>query len=151
MARWCTVTANDSSGRRFSFDILAESAYDAAHLYLAEAKNREAEMLPVPNRATMIEVAVDGKLLRIRGDSLRRWIAKRRSEINGPRGVMFRKRPQLESRMPGLTYEEMDGLKSCPRCCSRRFWFDGGVWQCWRCIPPPSDEMIRVELNQPVN
>ena len=53
--------------------------------------------------------------------------------------------------MPNLSYDEMDKLRPCARCGSRRYWFDGDVWQCWKCVPPPSLDMIRVDLNENVN
>jgi len=53
--------------------------------------------------------------------------------------------------MPNLTYDEMDKLTPCRVCGSRRYWFDGQVWQCWNCVPPPSADMIRVDLKETVN
>jgi len=50
-----------------------------------------------------------------------------------------------------LRYDEMDKLTLCQVCGSRRYWFDGEVWQCWGCVPPPSADMIRVDLNERVN
>ena len=51
----------------------------------------------------------------------------------------------------GLTYEEMDKLRPCARCGSRRYWFEGDMWQCWHCVPPPSPDQIRVDLTKKVN
>ena len=100
VARWCTVTVTDRDGRRHSTDVLAESSYDAAHLYLAAAKSREAAMLPdrlpVPTPATVFEVVTDGKVFQVKGSALRRWILQRRQELNGPKGDLFRQRPVLE-------------------------------------------------------
>jgi hypothetical protein len=48
-------------------------------------------------------------------------------------------------------YDEMDKLRPCQVCGSRRYWFDGEVWQCWSCVPLPSADMIRVDLNERVN
>jgi len=53
--------------------------------------------------------------------------------------------------MPGLSYDEMDKLTPCAVCGSRRYWFDGEVWRCWNCSPPPSPEQIRVDLKERVN
>jgi hypothetical protein len=44
-------------------------------------------------------------------------------------------------------YEEMDKLTPCPACGSLRYWFDGQEWRCWRCVPPPYENVIRVDLD----
>jgi hypothetical protein len=36
--RWCTVTVTDPDGRRHSVDVQAMSTFDAAHLFVVEAK-----------------------------------------------------------------------------------------------------------------
>ena len=41
------------------------------------------------------------------------------------------------TKMTNLSYDEMDKLTPCRLCGSRRYWFDGEVWQCWNCVPPP--------------
>lgn len=100
MARWCTVTVTDAKGVRHSIDVLAESTYDAAHLYVTTAKSQQAAVLPsrtpVPTVATMFEVGADGKIFRVQGAALQRWIAKRRQELGGPKGQLFRQRALLE-------------------------------------------------------
>jgi len=53
--------------------------------------------------------------------------------------------------MTNLSYDEMDKLTPCRVCGSRRHWFDGEAWQCWNCVPPPSRDMIRVDLKERVN
>ncbi|HXQ25964.1 MAG TPA: hypothetical protein VN822_06125 [Candidatus Acidoferrales bacterium] len=53
--------------------------------------------------------------------------------------------------MSGLSYDEMDKLTPCPVCHSRQYWFDGKVWQCCNCVPPPSPGMIRVDLKETIN
>jgi len=53
--------------------------------------------------------------------------------------------------MSNLPYDEMDKLTPCRVCGSHRYWFDGEVWQRWNCVPPPSAEMIRVDLHERVN
>ena len=46
---------------------------------------------------------------------------------------------------------EMDRLTPRPVCGSHSYWLDGEVWQCWNCVPPPSADMVRVDLNESVN
>jgi hypothetical protein len=53
--------------------------------------------------------------------------------------------------MPNLSYDEMDKLMPCRVCGSHRYWSDGEVWQCWNCCPPPSADMVRVDLHARVN
>ena len=53
--------------------------------------------------------------------------------------------------MPNLSYDEMDKLTPCRVCGSRRYWFDGEAWQCWNWAPPPSADMVRVDLDDRVN
>src|SRR5580704_17276262 len=40
--RWCTVTVTDQDGRRHSVDVQATSTFDAAHLFVVEAKKERA-------------------------------------------------------------------------------------------------------------
>jgi hypothetical protein len=97
---WATVTVIDKHGQRHSVDVKAESTYDAAHLYFCHAKSARAALLPsappVPTVATTFEVSVNGKLYHVRGADLRMWIKKRREQLNGPKGLLFRERPVLE-------------------------------------------------------
>jgi len=60
-------------------------------------------------------------------------------------------RPAQTRKMSNLSYEEMDKLVPCRVCGSRRYWFDGQVWQCWKCEPPASEKEIRVDLKQRPN
>ena len=53
--------------------------------------------------------------------------------------------------MPGLSYDDAAKLTPCAVCSSRRYWFDGKVWQCWNCSPPPTANMIRVDLKERTN
>jgi hypothetical protein len=59
-------------------DVLADSIYDAAHLFMVEAKQKRAVSLPKPSPATIFEVVTEGKLYRVRGVALQRWIVERR-------------------------------------------------------------------------
>ena len=54
--RWCTVTVIDPEGRRHSVDVQATSSFDAAHLFVVEAKKESAGYLPKPTLATVFEV-----------------------------------------------------------------------------------------------
>src|SRR5208337_4464511 len=60
--RWCTVTVTDQQGRRHSLDVRATSTYDAAHLYVAHAKQNPAAHLPAPTVATVFEVVTAGRM-----------------------------------------------------------------------------------------
>ena len=95
MAKWCTVTVTDSDGRRHSVDVQATSTFDAAHLYVTEAKKERAVGFPKVTLATVFEVAAEGRIYRVKGDALQRWIVERRQKWNGPKGYMFTKRPGL--------------------------------------------------------
>jgi hypothetical protein len=83
-------------GRRHSLDVLADSTYDAAHLFVVEAKTKRAVGLPKPMLATVFEVVANGRLYRVAGAALQKWIVDRRQTWNGPKGYMFSKRPGLE-------------------------------------------------------
>ena len=96
VAKWCTVTITDPDGRRHSLDVLAESTYDAAHLFVVEAKNERGGVLPNPTLATVFEIVADGKVYHVAGAALQRWIVERRQNWNGPKGYLFRQRPGLE-------------------------------------------------------
>jgi len=95
VSRWCTVTVIDPDGRRHSLDLLADSTYDAAHLFVVEAKKERAIVLPIPTLATVFEVVADGKVYHVSGAALQRWIAERRQKLNGPKGYLFGQRPGL--------------------------------------------------------
>jgi hypothetical protein len=94
--KWCTVTVTGRDGRRYSLDVQATSSYDAAHLYVTEAKSKPGAQLPIPTLATVFEVVADGKVYRVEGRALQRWIVKRRQEWNGPKGFLFSQRPTLD-------------------------------------------------------
>ena len=47
------------------------------------------ELLPIPSLETIFEVTANGKVHRVPGSKLQRWITKRRSEWKGPRGLLF--------------------------------------------------------------
>lgn len=94
--RWCIVTVTDQEGRRRSLDVLASSTYHAAHQYVAHVKNQAAGELPVPTLATVFEVVAHGKVHRIAGRGLQRWIVRRRHELNGPKVFLFSQRLGLE-------------------------------------------------------
>ena len=94
------VTVIDAKGQRHSLDIQAESTYDAAHLYVSAAKSQAAAMLahrmPIPTLTTVFEIVLDGKVYTVNGAALQRWIAKRRGEMKGPKGLLFSQRPMLD-------------------------------------------------------
>ena len=74
---WATVTVTDGAGKRYSLDVEAESTYDAAHLFLTKAKEHVIrEPLPIPSLETVFEVTVNGKVHRVPGAKLQRWIMK---------------------------------------------------------------------------
>jgi hypothetical protein len=39
----------------------------------------------------------------------------------------------------------------CRVCGKRRYWFDGEFWRCWKCVPPPLEDMTLVDLKEMVN
>jgi hypothetical protein len=96
VSKWCTVTVTEQDGRRHSLDVLAESTYDAAHLFVVEAKKERAVGLPKSTLATIFEVVASGKVYRVAGVALQSWIVERRQKWCGPKGYMFCKRPGLE-------------------------------------------------------
>jgi hypothetical protein len=55
-------------------DIQAASLFDAAHLYVVEAKSEQQVGLPTLTLTTVFEVLVAGKLYRVTGAALQRWI-----------------------------------------------------------------------------
>jgi hypothetical protein len=94
--RWCTVTMIEESGRRHSVDVLASSTFDAAHIFVTHAKADPRNGIPRPTTDTVFEVAVNGKIHRVVGKDLQRWILKEREERKGPRGILFSRRPTLD-------------------------------------------------------
>ncbi len=72
VSKWCTVTITDRDGRRHSLDVLAESTYDAAHLFVVEAKNERGGGLPKPTLATVFEIVADGRVYHVAGAALQR-------------------------------------------------------------------------------
>jgi hypothetical protein len=96
LMRWCTVTVTDPDGRRHSIDVQATSTFDAAHLFVVEAKQERAVGLPKPTLATVFEVVAAGKIYHVTGTALQRWIVERRGSWKGPKGYLFCQRPGLE-------------------------------------------------------
>ena len=96
MSRWCTVTVVAPDGQRYSLDLQADSTFDAAHIFVCHAKEHPEKGVPRPTLATVFEVVVDARVYRIESKALQRWIVKRRSELNGPKGYLFKQRPILE-------------------------------------------------------
>ncbi|HLJ47181.1 MAG TPA: hypothetical protein VKU01_14290 [Bryobacteraceae bacterium] len=94
-ARWCTVTLVHENGRRYSIDVEAVSSFDAAHLYVCHVREHPDEGLPIPHPGSLFEVVADGHVYRVEGARLKRWIEKQRSALHGPKGYLFRKRPEL--------------------------------------------------------
>ena len=95
MGKWCTVTVADRGGKRYGLDVNADSSFDAAHLYLTHVTGNPACGLPRPTTETVLEVVANGKVLRVQGARLKKWIEKRREEWKGPRGLLFRQRPLI--------------------------------------------------------
>jgi hypothetical protein len=94
--RWCTVTVIEGSGRRHSVDVLATSSFDAAHIFVTHAKADPRNGIPRLSVDSVFEVAVDGKIHRVEGRVLHRWILKEREARKGPRGILFSRRPTLD-------------------------------------------------------
>ncbi len=90
------MTLIDAEGRRHSLDVLADSTYDAAHLYFTQAKKDRSALLPVATRNSVFEVISGGRVYRVPGEKLRNWILDRRQEWHGPKGYLFRQRPILD-------------------------------------------------------
>ena len=95
--KWCTVTVVDAEGRRHSLDLQAASSFDAAHCYVCHVKEHPDAGLPRVTLASTFEVVVDGKVYHVAGKALQRWIIKQRQELKGPKGMLFSRRPMLES------------------------------------------------------
>jgi hypothetical protein len=73
MASWATVTVADSTGKRYSLDVEADSTYDAAHLFLTHAKEHVIrEPLPIPSLDTTFEVSVNGRVHKVPGEKLQK-------------------------------------------------------------------------------
>jgi len=96
VASWCTVSVCDPDGRRHSLDVLADSSYDAAHLFFVHAKAHRGSGLPMPTPETIFEVTAKGKVHNVPGSKLRAWILKERTQRKGPQGYLFGKRPVME-------------------------------------------------------
>jgi hypothetical protein len=95
MGRWCSVCLLDGEGRRHSLDIQAESTFDAASRYTTFVRDNPTCGLPIPTLATTFEVNVQGKLYSVHGEKLQKWMEKRRRELNGPAGMLFKQRAML--------------------------------------------------------
>jgi hypothetical protein len=92
VGKWCTVSIVDPDGCRHSLDLQADSSYDNAHIFLCHAREHPDKGLPRATLSTVFEVVVSGKVYRVEGNALQRWIVKRRSELNGPKGMLFKQR-----------------------------------------------------------
>jgi hypothetical protein len=95
MGKWCTVTVTDGDGQRYSLDVNADSSYDAAHLYLTHVRTNPGCGFPIPTTSTLFEIVTGGRVMRVPGKRLRKWIETRRDEWKGPRGLVFSQRPMI--------------------------------------------------------
>jgi hypothetical protein len=75
---------------------MASSTFDAAHIFVRTRRPILATAYPGPTTDTVFEVAVNGKIYRVVGRDLQRWILKEREERKGPRGILFSRRPTLD-------------------------------------------------------
>jgi hypothetical protein len=96
VASWCTVTVVDPDGRRHSLDVLADSSYDAAHIFLTHAKADRRSSLPIPTREAIFAVTAKGRVYKVIGAKLREWIAKERTQRKGPSRYLFGKRATMD-------------------------------------------------------
>jgi hypothetical protein len=87
------VDGRDAEKKRHSVDLQATSLFEAAHLFVVEAKSERQVGLRRPTLATVFEVVTGGKVYRVTGAALQRWIVENRSSLNGPKGMLFRQRP----------------------------------------------------------
>jgi hypothetical protein len=82
--RWWSSRARPTERRgrknskRYSLDVNADSSYDAAHLYLTHVRANPGCGFPIPTTSTLFEVVTDGRVLRVPGKRLRKWIETRR-------------------------------------------------------------------------
>ena len=90
------MTVSDPDGRRHSLDVLADSSYDAAHLFFVHAKTHRGSGRPVPTATTVFEVVANGRIYKVTGAKLRDWIQRERTLRKGPQGYMFSKRPVMD-------------------------------------------------------
>ena len=86
----------DPDGRRHSLDVLADSSYDAAHIFFTHATAHRGSGLPTPNRETTFEIAANGRIYKVTGVKLRDWILREGMRRNGPQGYLFSKRPVMD-------------------------------------------------------
>jgi hypothetical protein len=93
VGKWCTVTVTDGECKRYSLDVNADSSYDAVHLYLTHVRTNPGCGFPIPTTATVFELITEGRIHRVPGVRLRKWIEYRRHEWKGPRGLLFNQRP----------------------------------------------------------
>jgi hypothetical protein len=85
----------EDDGHRRSVDICASSTFDAAHIFVTHAKADPRNGIPRPTINSVFEVVVSGKIYRVSGKALQRWILKQREKRKGPAGYIFSKRPNL--------------------------------------------------------
>jgi hypothetical protein len=95
MGKWCTVTVMDGGGQLHSLDVNADSSYDAAHLYLTHVRGNPGCGLPIPTTSTQFGVITEGRIHNVQGARLKKWIENRRREWQGPRGMLFARRPMI--------------------------------------------------------
>ena len=74
---------------------------DESQLCVAYAEDNARNELP-RGRRKVFEGSIGGKIHRVEGQALQRWILRERHERRGPAGYVFGKRPLLdESRREG--------------------------------------------------
>jgi hypothetical protein len=88
-------------------DVQATSTFDAAHLFVVEAKKERAVGLTKPTLATVFEVVTAGKIYHVSGAALQRWIVDK-SGVAGKdrRSICFARGQELSSRGVSCDCEE---------------------------------------------
>ena len=77
------MTLIDSDGMRHSLDVLADSSYDACHVFMTHAKNERRSGLPIPTADTVFEVTAKGGFCGTFGRVAdNRWMRKRQQRRN---------------------------------------------------------------------
>ena len=87
-AKWVTVTVTDPDGRRHSLDVQATSTYDAAHLYVVEAKKERAVGLAQADTGNgCLRWVTDSRVYRVKGDAPPQVDCGAAAEVEWAKGV----------------------------------------------------------------
>jgi hypothetical protein len=123
----CAATVTDAEGGGTAWTCRRATRTTSRILDVVEAKSERQVGLPEPTLATVFEVVTGGKVYRVTGAALQRWIVQNRSSLNGLKGCCPGRGRGWSSNFVWLQCLSVE-VSPSSRCQSRPALFTVGVY-----------------------